>query len=307
MPARSKVTSMSEAVTRLVRPGSSLVMGAGLEAAIPFAVGHEIIRRRIGDLCLIGPISDALFDMMVGGGVVGKIIAAWVGNVGTGIGYNFKRAVEKGEPNPIEVENHSNLSVATALDAGAMGLTFGLTRSLFGTDIAAEGRDFIPVDCPFTGEKHLAVQALKPDLAVIHAQRSDEDGNAHLWGNLGITPEAVGASRQVLITCEEIVDRQTIRSDPNRTVIPGFKVAAVVEEPWGAHPSPVQGYYGHDDDYYVGYAAATRKPEDAAEWFKEWVLQVPNRAAYLKKLGTKRMDGLKVRHSVPAAPAEFGF
>ena len=307
MPMKSKVMSMSDAVTRLVRPGLSIVLGAALEAAIPFAAGQEIIRRKRGDLCLIGPISDALFDMMIAGGVVSRVTAAWVGNVGTGLGYNFKRAVEQGLPRPLVVENHSNLSVATALDAGAMGLTFGLTRSLFGTDILKENDNLTPITCPFTGTPHLAVKALTPDLAIIHAQRADDQGNTHLWGNLGLVPEAVRASRQVLVVVEEVVSPEVIRSDPNRTIIPGFKVAAVVEEPWGAHPSPVQGYYGHDDDFYVEYAEATRTTENSAAWIKDWVVDIPNRQAYLKKLGSKRLEALQVKHPAPAAATEFGY
>ncbi len=306
MKNKSKISNMPQAVARLVRPRSSIVLGAGLEAAIPFAVGHEIIRQQRKDLTLIGPISDALFDMMIGGGVVSRIIAAWVGNVGTGIGYHFRRAVEKGEPNPIEVVNHSNLSVATALDAGAMGLSFGLTRSLFGSDISADENYFRPVTCPFTGVEHLAVKALRPDLAVIHAQRADEMGNTHLWGNLGIVPEAVKASRQVLVTVEEITSTEVIRSDPNRTLVPGFKVAAVVEAPWGAHPSPVQGYYGHDDDFYVDYARRTKDPDDSRAWFEEWVWGVKSREEYIIKFGPSGLDHLRPRKSALAAPVEMG-
>ncbi|MEW5725725.1 MAG: CoA-transferase [Thermodesulfobacteriota bacterium] len=307
MSGKSKTTTLSEAVARLVRPGMSLVMGAGLEACIPFAAGHEILRQGRKDLTLIGPISDALFDMMAGGGAAGRIIAAWVGNVGTGLGYNFHRAVEEGVPNPIEVINHSNLSVATALDAGAMGVSFGVLRSLFGTTMEKENPDLAPILCPFTGRKHLAVRALTPDLAVIHAQRADELGNTHLWGSLGIVPEAVRASRQVLVTVEEIVPAEVIKSDPNRTLIPGFKVAAVVEEPFGAHPSPVQGYYGHDDAFYMEYAQATRDLEGAAAWFAGWVFGLPDRRAYLKKLGSKRLEGLWVKHPAPAAAVEYGY
>lgn len=307
MSNKSKVMSMAEAVGRLVRPGLSIVMGAGLEACIPFAAGHEIIRQKRANLTLIGPISDALFDMMVGGGVASRIIAAWVGNVTTGVGYNFRRALELGLPRPIEVENHSNLSVATALDAGGMGLSFGLIRSLFGTDILNENNHIVPITCPFTGRTHLAVRALNPDLAVIHAQRADEFGNTHLWGSLGIVPEAVKASRQVLVVVEEVVSSEVIRSDPNRTMIPGFKVAAVVEEPWGAHPSPVQGYYGHDDDFFVEYARATRDADQARAWLEEWVYAVPNREHYLRKIGADRMDRLRLSHSRPACAVDYGF
>ena len=305
--SKTKVVSLAEAVHRLVRPGASLVMGAGLEACIPFAVGHEIIRQKKTDLTLIGPISDALFDMMVGGGVVRRIIAAWVGNVGTGLGYNFRRAVEQGRPHPLEVVNHSNLSVAAALDAGGMGVDFAVIRSLLGSDIEAENPDLVPLDCPFTGRRHLAVRALRPDLAVIHVQRADAGGNAHLWGPLGIVPEAVRASRQVLVVAEELVPPEVIRSDPNRTLIPGFKTAAVVVEPFGAHPSPVQGYYGHDDDYYVEYARDTRSEAGARAWLDRWVLGPRHRAEYLELVGAPRLESLKVENQAPAARVEYGY
>ena len=194
MSAKSKIMSMSEAITRYVRPGMMICLGAGLEAAVPFAAGQEIIRRRIDGLRLVGPISDALFDMMVGGGVVAEIRAAWVGNVTTGQGYYYKRAVETGTPRPIKVVSHSNLSVAAALDAGAMGVTYGLVRSLFGTDILRENEDLCEVACPFSGQKQLAVKAIRPDITIIHAQRADNAGNTHLWGNLGLVPQAVAAA-----------------------------------------------------------------------------------------------------------------
>ncbi len=307
MSKLSKIMSMQDAVADLVKPGGSIVMGAGLEACIPFAVGHEIIRREIKDLTLVGPISDMLFDMMVGGRVVSKIIAAWIGNVSTGIGYNFRRAVENGVPNPVFVEDHSNLSITTALDAGAMGVDFGVIKSLFGTDILKENENIVEITCPFTGKPNLAVKALNPDLAVIHVQRSDKYGNAHIWGNLGFVPEAVKASRKVLVVAEEIVEPGVIRSDPNRTLIPGFKVEAVVHEPWGAHPSPVQGYYGHDDDFYVEYATHTKDYEDSEKWFEDWIFSVSSRDEYLRKLNTDRLNSLKVKHFAPSAPVEYGY
>ena len=305
MTGKSKVMSMTEAVGRLVRPDMTVVMGAALEAAIPFAAGHEIIRQKKNDLTLIGPISDALFDMMVGGGVVKKIMAAWVGNVGTGLGYCFKRAVESGR---VEIVDHSNLSMATALDAGGMGAGFGIIRSLFGTDIVRENPDLTPVTDPFTGlEDHLAVRALVPDLFIVHVQRADPGGNAHIWGPLGIVPEAVRAARKIMVVTEEVVSPDVIRSDPNRTIVPGFKVGAVVEEPFGAHPSPVQGYYGHDDEFYVDYARATREHSGAREWLAEWVTGVRDRREYLRKLSPRRLEDLKVATPALAEPVEYGW
>ncbi|MBI5584569.1 MAG: CoA transferase subunit A [Deltaproteobacteria bacterium] len=298
---------MTEAVSRLIRPGTAIALGTSLEGMIPFAAGHEIIRQGIRDLTLIGPISDMLFDQLIGGGCVSGIRAAWVGNVSTGLGYHFRRAVERQDPNPLEVENHSNFTIALSLQAGALGVPFLPARTLLGSDIIQGNPHFRIQPCPFTGVPLLLVQAINPDLAVIHVQRADPSGNAHLWGNMGVSEAAAKASRAVLIVAEEIVAPEVIRSDPNRTVIPGFIVSAVVEEPWGAHPSAVQGYYGHDNAVYVDYSQETRTRERSREWFERWVYGVKNRQEYLEHLPPEHLEALRVQYPAPAAPADFGY
>ena len=303
----SKLTSMSEAVSRLVTPGMSIVLGTSLEGLIPFAAGHEIIRQGFRDLTLIGPISDMLFDQMIGGGCVSRIRAAWVGNVSTGIGYHLRRAVELGRPQPLEMEDHSNFTIALGLQAAALGVPYLPARTLLGSHIIRDNPAFKMTPCPFTGDPLLLVRAMEPDLAIIHVQRADSGGNAHLWGNMGVTATAARAAKAVLLVAEEVVDPVVIRSDPNRTIIPGFTVSAVVEEPWGAHPSAVQGYYGHDDPVYVEYARATRTEAGSREWFQDWVYGVGTRAEYLGRIPVDRLQTLKVRHSAPAWPTEFGY
>ncbi|TMI83282.1 MAG: CoA transferase subunit A [Bacillati bacterium ANGP1] len=224
-----KVMALAEAVSRYVRDGMVIAMGTGLESCIPFAAGHEIIRQRRRDLVLVGPISDILFDQLIGAGCVSKVIAAWVGNVGAGIAYNFRRAVEEGIPRPLAVEDHSNLTVALAVSAAAMGVPYLPARTALGTDIVRDHERMREVTCPFTGDRLLAVGALRPDITILHAQRCDRHGNAHLWGNLGISLEAARAAETVLLTCEELVDDAVITSDPNRTLVPGFLVSAVAE------------------------------------------------------------------------------
>ena len=303
----SKLMSLSDAVSKLATSGMSIALGTSLEGLIPFAAGHEMVRQGLRDLTLIGPISDMLFDQMIGGGCVSRIRAAWVGNVSTGIGYHLRRAVEQGRPQPLEMENHSNFTIALGLQAAALGVPYLPARTLLGSHIVRENPAFKVSSCPFTGDPLLLVRAIEPDLAIIHVQRADPQGNAHLWGNMGVSATAAKAAKEVLIITEEVVDPEVIRSDPNRTVIPGFIVSAVVEEPWGAHPSAVQGHYGHDDPVYVEYARATRTEEGSREWFQDWVYGVENRREYLERVPVDRLQALKVQHSTPAALTEFGY
>ena len=303
----SKVVTMEEAVREHVKSGMSIAMGCALESMIPFAAGHEILRQKKINLTLIGPISDMLFDQMVGGGAVSRIRAAWVGNVSTGIGYNFRRAIEQSVPGPLEMEDHSNFSIALALHAGAMGVPFAVTHSLQGSDISSDRRVFKEIVCPFTRRKLLAVRAVTPDLAIINAQRADEEGNVHCWGNFGVSLDAAKAAKKVMAVVEEIVSPDLIRRDPNRTVIPGFRVSAVVCEPWGAHPSAVQGFYGHHDSVYVDYARQTRETDDARAWFDRFVYGVGSRSEYLKLFPRDELETLKVHRSVPSPSVEFGY
>jgi len=303
----SKIMTMCDAVARFVPRGSSVVMGAALESLIPFAAGHEIIRRQVRDLTLIGPISDTLFDQLIGAGCVRKVIAAWVGNVSAGLGHNYRRACEQGIPHRLEVSDHSNFTVSLALLAGGLGAPYIPTYSLLGTDIPGTNPGFRQSISPFGGEKILLVPSLQPDVAILHVQRSDENGNAHAWGSLGISEEAALASQRIIIVAEEIVPHQIIVSDPNRVLAPSFKVCAVVHEPGGAHPSPVQGYYNRDHEYYHEYHRTTRTVEGNAEWMGQWVADVKDRAGYLQKLGEERWQGLQLKEHRYAAPVDYGY
>ncbi|MBU1744256.1 MAG: CoA transferase subunit A [Proteobacteria bacterium] len=303
----SKIMTMRDAVVRFVPHGSSVVMGAALESLIPFAAGHEIIRRQVRDLTMIGPISDILFDQLIGAGCVRKVIAAWVGNVSAGLGHNYRRACEQGIPHRLEVIDHSNFTISLALLAGGLGAPYIPTYSLLGTDIPRTNPTLRESISPFGGEKILLVPALQPDVAILHVQRSDENGNAHAWGNLGISEEAALASERIIIVAEEIVPHPIIVSDPNRVLAPSFKVCAVVHEPGGAHPSPVQGYYNRDHEYYHEYHRATRTAEGNAEWMGKWVADLKDRAGYFQKLGEGRRQGLQLKEHRYAAPVDYGY
>lgn len=297
---------LREAVARHVPDGAIIAMGTGLESCIPFAAGHELIRQGRRELTLVGPISDILFDQLIGAGCVARVIAAWVGNVGAGIAYNFRRAVEEGVPGPLAVEDHTNMTVALALDAAARGVPYLPSRTALGSDILRGHRRLREITCPFTGDRLLGVGALELDLAILHVQRCDADGNAHLWGNLGVTLEAARAARRVLLTCEELVEAAVIRSDPNRTLIPGFLVSAVSVVPCGSHPSPAQGYVNRDDRFYDEYHAETRTREGFLGWLERMVTGVRDHDAYLARLGASRVEGLRPRTARLAAPVNYG-
>ncbi len=303
MPA-SKLTGLPEAVSTLVPDGSAVALGTAQETLIPFAAGHEIIRQRKRGLTLIGPISDILFDQIIGAGCADKIRAAWVGNVITGSGYNFRRAVESGR---ITIEDHSILTLVTALTAGKMGMPFMPTGTALGSDLYQTNPNLKTMACPFTGRKLTAVRAIKPDVTIIHAQRSDEYGNAHVWGNMGITREACLASRSVIVTAEEIVAPEVINSDPNRVVTPGYRVAAVVHAPWGAHPSPAPGHYNRDHRAFLEYRDASRTEEAFRLWLKKWVDDIRIPADYRRLLGKDRLRELALKQHLFSEPVDYGY
>jgi glutaconate CoA-transferase subunit A len=277
-----KQLSLDNAIDRFVPDGASVALGMALESLIPFAAGHELIRQHRRDLELIGPISDMLFDQLIGAGCVRRITAAWVGNVSAGLGHNYRRAVEKGIPRPLELEEHSNFSVGLGLQAGAMGVPYLPTRTLLGSDLARFNPRIHPAQ---PGLLH--VDAIVPDVAILHVQRADAEGHAHCWGNLGLTREAGLAAERIILVAEEIVSPDLILSDPNRILLPPHRVVAVVQAPGGAHPSPVQGYYGRDHAQFGEYHTATRDREGFLRWLQEWVLNVPDRDAYIEKLGPR--------------------
>jgi len=301
----TKLRSMRDAISEFVPDGSSVALGLQLEQMIPFAAGHEMIRQEKRDLRLIGPISDCLFDQLIGAGCVKDIVAAWVGNVMMGQAYNFRRAVEAGD---IRVFNMTNFTIALGLQAGAMGVPFLPTRTAMGSDVPKGNHFFYQIISPFEPkETLLAVRAIVPDVTIVGVQRADAEGNAHCWGNFGVMLEAVRAAKKVIVVAEEIVDAEVIASDPNRTVIPGFIASAVVHEPLGAHPSPVQGYYSRDNEFFRAYHAETKSPEEFARWRSKWVDGVQDRGEYLKLLGDQRVDSLGVKKHAYSAPADYGY
>jgi len=300
----SKVMTMKEAVGRFVKDGDLIVM-EGFTHLIPFAAGHEIIRQRRKDLVLARLTPDLIYDQLIAAGCARKMIFSWAGNPGVGPLHAFRRAVEKGIPAKLEIEEYTHFGMVLRFMAGASNLPFLPTRNYPGTDLTRVNPAFRKIRSPYSDEELWCVPALNPDVTVVHAQRADADGNTQVWGLYGVQKEAAFASSRVIVSVEEIVDARVIRSDPNRTIIPGTIVNAVVHEPFGAHPSFVQGGYDRDNDFYVQWDKVSRDEATLKGYLDEWVHGLPDRAAYIKKMG-KRHAELQADVQM-CAPVNYGF
>lgn len=303
----SKLMTMAEAIERLVPDGASVALGTFMEQKIPFSAAHEIIRRQRTDLELVGPIADIIFDELIGAGAVARCRAAWIGNVMMGSAHCFRRAVEQGVPRPLEVVDYSNLTLSMALTAGALGVPYMPTRSTLGSELLERNPGLKRYEPPFGAGPLVAVEAIRPDVALLPVQRADRYGNSHSWGAHGVSIEAAHAARHVILVAEEIVEEDLVRSDPNRNLFPGMTVAAVVHEPWACHPAPVQGYYNRDHAFYAEYSAVTRTVAGFEEWLYRWVTGVADRHGYIERLGEERAAGLRVREHAYAPAVDYGF
>jgi glutaconate CoA-transferase subunit A len=284
LSAASKVTTMREAVAAHVRDGDTVVI-EGFTHLICFAAGHEIIRQRRRDLTLCRLTPDLLYDQMIAAGCARKLVFSWAGNPGAGSLHAFRRAVEGKSGALLELEEYSHFGMVGRLSAGAARLPFWPMRNYMGTDLPGVNPRIAEVECPYTRERLATVPALNPDVTIVHAQRADAQGNTQIWGLLGVQKEAAFASSRVVVVVEELVDERVIRADPNRTLIPGLAVDAVVLEPWGAHPSYAQGYYDRDNEFYVGWEAISKDPAALSRYLDEYVYGVPDRAAYVRRCG----------------------
>lgn len=300
----SKLMSMKEAIGRFVGDGDLLVM-EGFTHLIPFAAGHEIIRQRRKDLTIARLTPDLIYDQLIAAGCARKMIFSWAGNPGVGPLHAFRRAVEKGIPRPLELEEYTHFGMVLRFMAGASNLPFLPTRNYPGTDLTHVNPGFKTIRSPYTDEELWCVPALRPDVTVVHAQRADRDGNTQVWGLYGVQKEAAFASERVIVSVEEIVDSSVIRSDPNRTIIPGRIVSAVVHEPFGAHPSFVQGGYDRDNPFYVEWDRISRDAKELDRYLNEWVHDLPDRSAYRDKMGA-RVEELKADTQM-CAPVNYGF
>ena len=288
---RSKLRTMKEAVSQFVSDGDTIAI-EGFTAFICFAAAHEIIRQQIRNLTLCRLTPDLIYDQMIAAGVANKLVFSYLGNPGVGSLHCIRRAVEKSIPRPLELEEYTHFGMVGRYTAGASNLPFFPLRSFAGSDIPSVNENIRIIEDPYGSGTIAVVPPLRPDVAIIHAQRADSDGNTHLWGLIGVQKEVAFAAERVVVIVEEIVDERIIRHDPNRTLIPGIIVDAIVHEPFGAHPSYVQGYYDRDNQMYLAWDKISRDPMRTDAWLQEWVYDVADRPAYLEKLGLGRMESL---------------
>ena len=285
-----KLTSLSDAISRHVHPGDC-VYAAGFTHLIPFAAGHEIIRQGIKELTLARATPDLIYDQMVAAGCARKVIFSYMGNPGVG-SLRFVRAeLEAGN---LEWEEYSHFGMISRLQAGATGLPFMPMNPTAAADLALANPNYRTVQDPYSGREVVVVPALNPEVAIVHVQRADADGNAQIWGIIGEQKEAAFAAQRVILTAEEIVDESIIRSDPNRTLIPGFIVDAVCHVPYASHPSYTQGYYDRDNAFYLEWDEISKTRQGVQSYLDEWVYGVKDRDEYWEKLGPQTHARLQV-------------
>ena len=297
----SKIIPLSEAISKYVDDGDT-VYAAGFTHLIPFAAGHEIIRQGKKDLTLARATPDLIYDMMVAAGCAKKVIFSYMGNPGVGSLRIVRSAIEKGE---LEWDEYSHFGMITRLQAGASGLPFLPMNQTGATDLENANLNIKRIPDPYGGKDVIVVPALNPDVAIVHVQRADANGNAHLWGIIGEQKEAAFAAKKVILTAEEIVDESVIRSDPNRTMIPGIVVSAVCHVPFACHPSYAQGYYDRDNEFYLAWDKVSESVESVRTWLDEWVFGVKDRAEYMEKFGKEKREQLKIE-SLMSEPVNYG-
>ena len=297
----SKLVSLKQAIADYVRDGDCLY-AAGFTHLIPFAAGHEIIRQGRKHLTLARATPDLIYDQMVAAGCADKVIFSYMGNPGVGSLRIVRSAIEKGE---LAWEEYSHFGMITRLQAGASGLPFLPMNQTGATDLEQANPLIKRVTDPYSGQEVIVVPALNPDVAIVHVQRADENGNAHLWGIIGEQKEVAFAAKHVILTAEEIVDESVIRSDPNRTLVPGFIVDAVCHVPFAAHPSYAQGYYDRDNEFYLAWDKISESAEATRKYLDEWVYGVQDREEYWQKLGATKHAQLKIQPR-PSATVDYG-
>ncbi len=277
----ASIVSLKEAVADLVHDGDVVAL-EGFTHLIPFAAGHQIIRRGCTDLTLVRMTPDVIYDQLIGAGCARKLRFSWGGNPGVGSLHRFRDAVERSWPVRLEIEEHAHAGMAAAYAAGASGLPFGVLRGYRGSDLPDHNSNVKFVDCPFTSERLAVVPAIRPDVAVIHAQKADRKGNVLMWGLVGVQKEAVLAARRAIVTVEEIVD--ALEAPPNAVVLPTWVVSAVCEVPGGAFPSYAQGYYSRHNRFYKDWDPIARDRETFTAWIDQHVKGTADFAAFRQSI-----------------------
>lgn len=298
----TKLTTLTEAIQKYIHSGD-IIYAAGFTHLIPFAAGHEIIRQGLKDLTLARATPDLIYDQMVAAGCAKKVIFSYLGNPGVGSLRIIRAEIEAGR---LEWEEYSHFGMISRLQAAATGLPFMPMNPTAAVDLENVNINYRTINDPYTNKPVVVVPPLIPDAAIVHVQRADSEGNAQIWGIIGEQKEAAFASKHVIVTAEEIVDDTIIRSDPNRTLVPGFIVDAVCHVPYCAHPSYTQGYYDRDNAFYLEWDKISQNKEAVTNYFDEWIYGVGDHQEYWDKLGDEAHSRLNIR-SRPSANVDYGY
>lgn len=298
----SKLMQLSEAVSQFIHDGDT-IYAAGFTHLIPFAAGHEIIRQGRKNLVLARATPDLIYDQMVSAGCASKVIFSYMGNPGVGSLRIVRTEIENGR---LTWEEYSHFGMISRLQAGATGLPFIPMNVTGAIDLENQNPNYKRVVDPYSGKEVVVLPPLKPDVAIVHVQRADSEGNAHIWGIIGEQKEAAFAARNVILTAEEIVDEQIIRSDPNRTLIPGLVVKAVCHVPYCCHPSYTQGYYDRDNEFYLEWDKISQNREAVQQWLNDWVYNLSDHQEYWQKLGSDTHQRLNINKNL-SFPVNYGY
>lgn len=301
----SKLMTMKEAVAQHVRDGDTLVI-EGFTHLICHSAAHEIIRQKKKNLVACRLTPDIIYDQLVAAGCVRKLVFSWAGNPGVGSLFGLRRAIEEGIPRRVEVEEYTHFGMVARFMAGASRLPFMHLKTFDGSDLPKKNKNIKFIKCPYTGERYATVPALNPDVSIVHVQRTDAEGNGQIWGLMGVQREAAFAANKVILVAEELVETAVIRRDPNRTLIPGMIVDAVVIEPFACHPSYALGYYDRDNEFYVEWAKISKERKSLERYLEEWVHGLAGRKDYAEKLGTDYVHKLKAKE-ILSGEVNYGF
>jgi glutaconate CoA-transferase subunit A len=286
-----KSAPLSYAVSEFIKNGDTIFIG-GFGHCVPFALGHEILRKNLNNLTICRSGTDILFDQMIAAGVVEKVIFGYLGNPGIGLSHAFRRAVKDGT---IAYEEWTNFAMMLRLHAAQLGVPFLPSRILQIGDIAGASIQVENIKCPYTGESLACIPALEPDVAIIHAPHADRAGNVQFYGVDGDTVMGALASKRIVVSVEKFVEPEEIAQLPERTRLPAHRVSAVVQVPWGAHPSYVDGSYGRDDNHFRDYDSISREPKSLAKYLKKWVYECDDRGSYIECVGQEKLSELKAQ------------
>lgn len=282
--ARDKVASIQDAIG-LIRDGDVVAIQNMATQLAPMALVRELIRQGQRDLGAVVLVGGMCIDWLAASGQINRLIGAAVSMEQFGLCNRYRKAVETQQ---VRVEELSETALLARLGAGARGLPFLPSKGLIGTQLIELNDNLKLIDDPFgSGQKVVACKALVPDVALIHAHRADRYGNVAMeptaiWPDLGIFPKA---ATKVIVSVEEIVPSGVLRRNPDRTVLPGFIVDAVVEVPYGAHPTSCNPLYGYDGAFHREWSKAARDDESTAMFLDRYVKGPVSHEDYLEAIG----------------------